>query len=212
MIQSRSYWSMLIKLELSKADRSLKTSSTPQSWFSVVTKRKAPTLVIKLNFAKAFDSVNWHAESPPVRGFSPLWCRWMKQLVYVPLRCAGKWHTDTLGPWITANYKVSGKGTPCCHPISSSWWLMSCKGLIMGDGGIRHPLSDCPSPVLQWLIYRASMWFIWSNNFGLPRVKVFGWLLDHQVKDPMQILAGAQKNVLAFRTPAPICAVMVKRL
>jgi len=42
-------------------------------------KRKLPTLVLKLDFAKAFDSVNWdsllHILSS--RGFPMLWCSWI---------------------------------------------------------------------------------------------------------------------------------------
>jgi hypothetical protein len=40
-------------------------------------KRRVPTLVIKLNFAKAFDSVNWTSllRILEVRGFPATWCR-----------------------------------------------------------------------------------------------------------------------------------------
>ena len=40
-------------------------------------KRKLPTLVLKLDFAKAFDSVNWDSlhRIMLARGFPPQWCR-----------------------------------------------------------------------------------------------------------------------------------------
>ena len=39
-------------------------------------KRKLPTLVLKLDFAKAFDSVNWDSllHILASRGFPMLWC------------------------------------------------------------------------------------------------------------------------------------------
>lgn len=45
-------------------------------------KRKAPTVVLKLDFAKAFDSVSWDALLTVLqaRGFPPLWCDWIKLL------------------------------------------------------------------------------------------------------------------------------------
>ena len=45
-------------------------------------KRKVPTIVLKLDFAKAFDTVNWEALMTilSARGFSPLWCRWVLDL------------------------------------------------------------------------------------------------------------------------------------
>jgi hypothetical protein len=45
-------------------------------------KRKAPTLVLKLDFAKAFDSVCWDSLLAVlrVRGFPDVWCSWIQQL------------------------------------------------------------------------------------------------------------------------------------
>jgi hypothetical protein len=41
--------------------------------------RKAPTIVLKLDFAKAFDSINWGSLRTVLiaRGFPSLWCDWM---------------------------------------------------------------------------------------------------------------------------------------
>lgn len=46
-------------------------------------KRRAPTLVLKLDFAKAFDSVNWASLLRVLRahGFPEIWCAWMQQLL-----------------------------------------------------------------------------------------------------------------------------------
>jgi hypothetical protein len=46
-------------------------------------KRKSPTLVFKLDFAKAFDSVDWASlrKIMEVRGFPPLWCDWIENIV-----------------------------------------------------------------------------------------------------------------------------------
>lgn len=46
-------------------------------------KRKAPTLVVKLDFAKVFDSVNWDSLDAVLhaRGFPVLWRRWIQQLL-----------------------------------------------------------------------------------------------------------------------------------
>jgi len=46
-------------------------------------KRKAPTVVLKLDFAKAFDSVDWAGLMSVLqtRGFPLQWCDWMLQLL-----------------------------------------------------------------------------------------------------------------------------------
>ena len=51
-------------------------------------KRKVPTIVLKLDFAKAFDTVNWEALMTilSARGFRPLWCRWYLICLHRPSR------------------------------------------------------------------------------------------------------------------------------
>jgi hypothetical protein len=50
-----------------------------QSYF----KRQAPTLVWKLDFSKAFDSINWSSLHLILlaRGFPALWCDWMEMIL-----------------------------------------------------------------------------------------------------------------------------------
>ena len=42
-------------------------------------RRRAPCVVLKLDFAKAFDSVSWASlrDVMIARGFPPIWCEWM---------------------------------------------------------------------------------------------------------------------------------------
>ena len=63
-------------------------------------KRKVPTLVLKLDFAKAFDTVNWQGllRVMEARGFAPQWNNRVLQLLQTS-------HTAVLvngcpGPWI----------------------------------------------------------------------------------------------------------------
>jgi hypothetical protein len=46
-------------------------------------KRKAPTLVLKLDFSKAFDSIYWQSLRTVMlaRGFPPLWCDWKDMIL-----------------------------------------------------------------------------------------------------------------------------------
>lgn len=46
-------------------------------------KKKAPSLIIKLNFRKAVDSVCWTSllHTMQVRGFPPRWCDWINSLL-----------------------------------------------------------------------------------------------------------------------------------
>jgi hypothetical protein len=47
-------------------------------------KRRAPTLILKFNFAKAFDSIDWGSlrRALLARGFPPLWCDWMDAIFH----------------------------------------------------------------------------------------------------------------------------------
>lgn len=62
--------------------------------------RKAPTLVLKLDFAKAFDSVDWQClmDVLSARGFPALWCRSMDErtTANLPVGSIGEWLPRTM--------------------------------------------------------------------------------------------------------------------
>jgi hypothetical protein len=62
-------------------------------------KRKLPTLVLKLDFTKAFDSVNWNSlqRVMAVRGFPQLWCRWIA--AFLSSSKSAVLVNGTPGPW-----------------------------------------------------------------------------------------------------------------
>jgi len=86
-------------------------------------KQRLPTLVLKLDFAKAFDSVNWDSllKILQCRGFPATWCSWIQHILTTSKSaillngCPGSWFTCKKG---------SGKGTPYPH-ICSCWWQTS---------------------------------------------------------------------------------------
>jgi len=71
-------------------------------------KRKAPTLVLKLDFAKAFDTVNWNflLTVLQVRGFDVKWRNWVQKTPPILSHCSsGKWLPWPLDPvcaWASA--------------------------------------------------------------------------------------------------------------
>ena len=80
---------------------------------------KKPTLVLKLDFAKAFDSVNWDSLLLQSRGFHPLWLKWMTQILATSRSAFVL--TVALVPGLPADAD-SGKAMPC-RPTSSYSWL-----------------------------------------------------------------------------------------
>jgi len=64
-------------------------------------KRKVPTLVLKLDFAKAFDTVLWGSllRIMRARGFPERWCAWILQLLSTSKSAVLV--NGTPGPWFT---------------------------------------------------------------------------------------------------------------
>lgn len=109
--------------------------------------RKAPTLVLKLDFAKAFDSVDWDAlmNMLMARGFPSLWCDWMKELLQTSKSAVLV--NGCPGPWINCKRGLR-QGDPLYLFILVAGVLQT---IIKRAGSvIRHPLTDSACPVLQY--------------------------------------------------------------
>jgi hypothetical protein len=112
-------------------------------------KRKAPTLVLKQDFAKAFDSVCWDSliVMLHVRGFPDAWCSWIQQLQETAKSAVLL--NGVPGRWIS--YR---RGLLQGDPLSPYLFILVAdvlQQLLTRDAALRHPLApERPCVVLQY--------------------------------------------------------------
>jgi hypothetical protein len=111
-------------------------------------KRKKRAVVLKLDFAKAFDTVHWDGlfRVMQARGFSELWIHWMKSILNSSKSAVLV--NGCPGPWISCR-----RGLRQGDPISPYLFLVAetLQCLIRSCHGIQHPTEDgLPCEVLQY--------------------------------------------------------------
>lgn len=115
-------------------------------------KRGVPTMVFKLDFKKAFDSVEWTSLDSILRarGFDDRWCGWIRKIL-------------TTGKTVVWLNGVPGRWIECCRglrqgdPISPYLFIIVADVLqrlirkASEEGTLCHPVNPTlPCPVLQY--------------------------------------------------------------
>jgi hypothetical protein len=105
--------------------------------------------VLKLDFAKAFDSVNWDSlvKILQAHGFLTRWCNWVQSILRSSMLAVVV--NGLPGRWI--NCKQGLRQGDLISPYLFLIVADVLPALILHDGTIRHPIAlDLPCPILQY--------------------------------------------------------------